>query len=132
MGVVKRQSLKASVVSYAGAALGMISVLFIMPYCLNTEQLGLLRLINDGAGFFGMFSLFGSSYAVLYFFPRYEKDEKRLNGFLSYELAISLAGFILVTALLLIGKTTIINIYSKNAAPLLDYLYILPAMILFA
>src|SRR5947207_11488714 len=115
MGVVKRQSLKASVVSYVGAAIGMISVLFIMPYCLSTEQLGLLRLINDAAGFFGMFALFGSSYSVLYFFPRYSKDDKRLNGFLTYQLLISLGGFVLVTALLLIGKSTIIRIYSENA-----------------
>jgi hypothetical protein len=37
MGIVIRQSIKGSLVSYAGAFIGMVSTIFIYPYFLTPE-----------------------------------------------------------------------------------------------
>ena len=52
MGIVQRQGIKGTIVSYIGAILGAITILFVYPYCMNTEEIGLFRLILDSAIFF--------------------------------------------------------------------------------
>src|ERR1041385_6635634 len=106
MGVIKRQTLKASVVSYVGAGIGMISYLFILPYCLTIAQIGLIRLISDAAILLGSLALFGSSFSVLYFYPKYSGSSKQLNGFLSLQLLLCLIGFIVVTGSFFLSKGT--------------------------
>ena len=44
MGIVIRQSIKASIVSYAGAVIGAVSTIFIYPYFLSPELIGLNRI----------------------------------------------------------------------------------------
>ena len=45
MGIIARQTIKGSVYSYLGAAIGFINVGLIMPQIFSTEQIGLTNLL---------------------------------------------------------------------------------------
>ena len=47
MGIIKRQSLKSSIVNYAGVLLGVIFFNFIFPHLLSAEHLGMIRLLQS-------------------------------------------------------------------------------------
>jgi len=66
MGVIQRQGLKSSIVSYIGVAIGAISTIYVYPYAL--EILGLFRAMFDGAVLIGIIVLMGSSIAAVRFF----------------------------------------------------------------
>jgi O-antigen/teichoic acid export membrane protein len=125
MGIVQRQGIKGTIVSYIGAILGAITILFVYPYCMNTEEIGLFRLILDSAIFFGLLSLLGSGFGIAYFYPYYQNDEKRYNQFISFILLISFSGLLITIATFIFGKPLIIKMYEKNSPALIKYIYIL-------
>ena len=52
MGIVIRQSLKTVAVTYLGIALGFINTLWLYPYVLSEEQIGLSRTLINAAFLF--------------------------------------------------------------------------------
>ena len=73
MGIVIRQSIKGSIVSYAGAVIGMISTIFIYPYFLSPELIGLNRILVDSAFLFAFIAQIGIPNAIIKFSPQLKK-----------------------------------------------------------
>ena len=127
MGIIQRQGLKGTAISYIGAILGALTVMFVYPYCMNTADIGLFRLILDAAGFFGLLALFGTGYSISYFYPYYNSNEKTYNQFFNFNLLISFFGFVVLTLILITSKNLVSIVYSKNSNEFLTYfLYIIP------
>ncbi|MGL4364349.1 MAG: polysaccharide biosynthesis C-terminal domain-containing protein [Bacteroidales bacterium] len=72
MGVVIREGVKGSVVSYIGAGIGALTTLFIYPYFLSPEEVGLLRLLLDTSALLAFFAMLGMSGVLIKFFPHFE------------------------------------------------------------
>ena len=130
MGLIKKQGVNTTVISYVGAFIGAITVMFIYPYCMNVEEIGLFRFILDAAGFFGMLSLLGSSYSITYFFPNYSEDREKYNQFVNFIALFTILGFLIVTALFIFGEPLVIKIYDTNSSKILDYFLLLLPIIL--
>lgn len=98
MGIIVRQSLKASVVGYVAAIVGVINTFFIYTLCFSESQLGQIRFVQDTAILLaGLFSLGVYNIAVR-FFPEF-KSENKHNGFLGLLLLFFLGGVSLFTIL---------------------------------
>jgi O-antigen/teichoic acid export membrane protein len=130
MGVIQRQGIKGTIVSYIGAILGAITILFVYPYCMNTEEIGLFRLIVDTAVFFGLLSLLGSGFGITYFYPYYDDEEKKYNQFLSFIILISGVGVLITTIVFIVGKPLIAKIYTENSPSFVNYFYFLIPLII--
>ena len=95
MGLIQRQTLKASAVSYLGVTVGVLNTFFLYTYCFSESQLGEFRFIQDTAILLsGVFSL-GLANVVVRFFPDFKNGLNGNNGFLGFLFAIATVGFVL-------------------------------------
>jgi O-antigen/teichoic acid export membrane protein len=127
MGIVFRQSLKASIVSYFGTGIGAFSVIFLFPKCLTAEQIGLTRVLLEAAMFFSFFSQLGASNITLKFFPYFRDYSKNHNGFFLIISSLPLIGFLIFLILYISFRTTLVQPFIEKSKLLTDYyLYIIP------
>ncbi len=123
MGVVIRQSIKGTIVTYVGAFIGFLTTIFIVTKYLGQENYGLLRLITDTAVLFCAIGQIGTSASIIKFFPYFKNHENRHNGFFFYVLIVPFIGFLLVSAAVLIFQSYITAYYSPNAGGFIKYFY---------
>ena len=123
MGIVIRQSIKTTLVSYVGFAIGYINTLFLFPLILSKEQIGLTRLLISVSFLFATFASLGAGNIPTKFFPYFRDEKKQHNGILAFILSIGMSGFILFVIVFFLLKDVIFNIYSKNSPLLLDYYF---------
>jgi O-antigen/teichoic acid export membrane protein len=123
MGIVIRQSIKASIVSYAGAAIGALSTIFIYPYFLTPELIGLNRILIDSAFLFAFVAQIGIPNAIIKFSPQLKKMGMIREAY-RYALLLPLISFLFFGSLLLLGKDTFQGYFTENS-PLYSRYFIL-------
>ena len=93
MGIIIRQTFKASVVGYVAAVVGVINTFFIYTWCFSESELGQIRFVQDTAILLaGLFSLGVYNIAVR-FFPEFKSPNKH-NGFLGLLLLFFVGGIL--------------------------------------
>ncbi|TGE24853.1 hypothetical protein E5K00_06535 [Hymenobacter aquaticus] len=123
MGIVQRQGLRNTVISYLGLALGFVNTAFVLPALLAPAQLGLTNLLVSIATVYAQFSAFGFASVGIRFFPYFRNKEAGHHGFLPLLLGLPLLGFALSTAIYLLGKPLILAQYKAHDAALLGPFY---------
>jgi O-antigen/teichoic acid export membrane protein len=131
MGVIKRQSIKYSIVNVVGLAIGMLSTLFVYPEVLKEN--GLVRMLLDtGMVLFSMMS-FGANTVAIRFFPIFQDKTKQHNGFLPLLLSLTFIGCLLFSPLIFVFKNWIISRNPNNSELLEHYFYLaIPLSCLYA
>ncbi len=121
MGVVRRQSIKHSIVSLTGLLIGAVSTLFLYPHVL--DEYGLVQtLLTIGIVSMPLLSL-GANTVVLRYFPRFEDQETGHHGFLPLLLLMCLIGWTTALVLALLGKF-VLGIWPMTQSPMLrEYLW---------
>jgi O-antigen/teichoic acid export membrane protein len=132
MGIVIRQSFKATMVSYIGAIIGAASVLFIYPRCLEAEQIGLIRILTESALLIAAFAQLGMSSMSIKFFPYFRNKENNHNGFPFIMTAVPLLGFIIFLLIFRFIKEGIVSTFSERSALFGEYIIYLIPLTLFA
>lgn len=97
MGIVIRQSIQNTVLSYTGAALGMVNVMFLMPRLMADKQAGFIQLTNSVAMMLSILMLVGMNSTLVRYYPRF-KRQRRLSALFRF-CAWVFAGVALVVAL---------------------------------
>ena len=127
MGIVKRQSVQASVISYAGVLIGYVNLVLLFPKFLTPEEFGLTRLMISVGVIFSQFSLLGTSVSILRFFPYLESRKLQHHGLLTFLLLIALLGFVIFGLLLLMLRETVTGLFIDKSALFVDYyFYVFP------
>ena len=121
MGIVIRQSVITSIISYFGVVIGYINLLILYPKFLAAEQIGLLRTIQDAALLMAPFAQFGLGHSILRFFPGLSKGPDKGNSFVTLTLLLSLVGYAVFLFIFLLLKQPILGFFRTNASELLDY-----------
>jgi O-antigen/teichoic acid export membrane protein len=122
MGIIIRQSFKGAFIGYLGAFLGGIMTIFIYPYFLNPELIGLTRILFDFALLFAFLSQFGITNAIVKFYPYFEEGKKR-KKFLKLIVLFPFIGFLIVASIILCFKSSVIGMYSQNSSLFTQYFY---------
>lgn len=123
MAVIRRQGIKNAIYAYFGIILGVISTLYVQPYFLSKEEVGLTRLSISLATIFATISNFGTTTIIIKFLPVFHNPAKKHNGFFTISMIFPLVGFFICTLLLLPFKTNIVQFYGANGYILEKYLY---------
>lgn len=123
MGIIKRQGIQNTLISYAGVILGYVNVVILLPWFLEEEQVGLTRLLLTLAVVYAQFSALGFANAGVKFFPYFREKAQRHHGFLSFFLGVPLLGFLAITFLFFLFRPYIIAFYVKESPLLLQYYY---------
>ncbi|MDB4160798.1 polysaccharide biosynthesis C-terminal domain-containing protein [Bacteroidia bacterium] len=92
MGVIERQSLKASVVNYAGALIGILNTFFLFTLCFDESELGQIRYIQEVAMLMASFSSLGIFNVVIRFFPDFKTEDNRNRGILTFSIGVVVIG----------------------------------------
>ncbi|HEY5825540.1 MAG TPA: oligosaccharide flippase family protein [Cyclobacteriaceae bacterium] len=124
MGLVIRQSIFTTIISYAGAVIGYINLLYLYPKFLAPEQIGLLRAVQDAAILFVPFAQFGLAQSVFRFYPQLVKDKKSEASFVSLLLLLAIAGFGLFLIIFKIFEQPLLSYFEANAKEIIQYSYL--------
>ncbi len=109
MGVVARQSIKGSVYSYLGAAIGFINVGFLMPLLLDTNQIGLINVLVAMAVMMSQVGSLGFVNVTLRMFPYFKNENRDHNGFLKILLIWAFIGMMLCIIIFFFLKDWLIS-----------------------
>lgn len=110
MGVIRRQGIKHSIVSYVGVLIGTISTLWIYPLSLDTlEAYGLAQVLIDMATLLVPFASFGILSLVVRYFPHFQNRDNAHNGFLALLFLALLLSFVIFLLLYLCLKDSMAN-----------------------
>lgn len=131
MGVIIRQSIKATVFNYIGAFIGFLTTFFILTKFLQPEVIGLTKVMYEVAALVAGFAQLGTSASAMRFFPYFQNPNNGHNGFFFYLMLMPALGSILFIGVFLLLKNQVIDFFIDKSALLVDYYYWLVPLILF-
>lgn len=121
MGIIKKQSIINSIITYIGIGLGFISTIYLYPNFLEPDEYGLTRLLLSVSFIFSQFAHLGMKNTAIRFFPYFENSDKQHNGFLFLTLTIPLIGFLVFLVFVFFFDNLLLNYYSNS--PLFENYY---------
>ncbi len=124
MGVVKRQGIKQSVVTYFGVALGVLNVLLIYPAFLSEAEIGIITYVRETAAMLSLFVFLGSTELVVRFFPFFKNEEKKHHGFLMLLMIIVATGCLLFVFGWAVFREKIYSGFAAKSSPELYLRYL--------
>ena len=98
MGVIAKQSIRGTIVTYLGIAVGVVTTFFVLTRFLTTEEIGLARVLIDAATLFIGLAQLGTNASIIRFYPYFkEKGSDEDHGFFFWALTVPFIGFLLFT-----------------------------------
>ena len=98
MGVIAKQSIRGTIVTYLGIAVGVITTFFVLTRFLTTEEIGLARVLIDTATLFIGLAQLGTSASIIRFYP-YFHEKGTDHGFFFWALVVPFIGFLIFAAI---------------------------------
>ena len=127
MGIIKRQGIQNSIISYAGVIIGYVNVMVLFPRMLEVEEVGLTRMLPNIAVFMAQLSALGFANAGIKFFPFFRDKERGHHNFLLVFLGVPLLGFAAIAALYYFFEPYILDYFGKDDQLLRGYsFYVIP------
>ena len=123
LGIVQRQGIRNTLISYLGLAIGFANTILILPRLLTAGQIGLTGLLVSFATIGAQLSAFGFGSAGLRYFPYFRGQGRNHAGFLPLLLGLPLLGFIGVALLMNLGQPFVLHWYAADDAALLGQHY---------
>ncbi|NGP78029.1 oligosaccharide flippase family protein [Balneolaceae bacterium YR4-1] len=127
MGVILKQSVQNTVISYLGVALGFVSTILLFPNILTADQYGLTRFLLSPAFVFAQFAHLGIKNVVIRYFPYFKHTRDSRSRLFTLTVLVAMVGF-LIFSLLFFSLENILIDYYQEKSPLFTeyYLYLVP------
>ena len=130
MGIIAKQSIQGTIVTYLGVAVGFVTTFFVLTRFLSTEEIGLSRVLIDAATLFIGLAQLGTSSSIIRFYPHF-KDSKGEHGFFFWTLIIPLVGFVLFAAIYCACYTPLSQWFGEKSPLFVEYYYMVLPMAFF-
>jgi O-antigen/teichoic acid export membrane protein len=121
MGVIIRQSISTTIISYIGIAIGYVNLLYLYPLFLSPDQVGLMRAVQDAAILMAQFAQFGLAQSIIRFFPRFMGNLTSSKNFINLILIGALIAFAFFLIVFFLFEKTIQSYFRANAAEFIHY-----------
>ncbi len=131
MGVIKRQTIKGSIYSYLGVAVGFFTTALIMPRLMSQEQIGLTAILVAVSGLYSQFSTLGFTKVIERLFPYFRTKDQSHHGFVFITMVVGIVGFMISLASFFILKPYIIESNIHKSPLLVEYIFFLIPLIFF-
>lgn len=124
MGVIAKQSIRGTIVTYLGIAVGVVTTFFVLTRFLTTEEIGLARVLIDAATLFIGLAQLGTNASIIRFYPYFkEKDSDEDHGFFFWALVVPFIGFILFAWLYWACRVPLGAWFGDKSPLFVDYYY---------
>jgi len=131
LGIIRKQSISGTIYSYIGVFLGFIISGLLMPKILETDEIGLLRVLVSYSVLIAQFASLGVNTVAVKIFPTFRNPDKNHHGFLSLALITTMAGFIVSVIVYLSFRTEIIESSAEKSALFIPYFYYIIPLVFF-
>jgi O-antigen/teichoic acid export membrane protein len=111
LGIVQRQGLRNTLISYVGLGIGFVNTTLVLPRLLAPAQLGLTTVLVSLATMGALVSALGFTNTTLRYFPYFRNRETGHSGFLPLLLGLPLVLFVVVAAVLWLGRPLVLRWY---------------------
>ena len=130
MGVIAKQSIRGTIVTYLGVAVGFVTTFFVITRFLTAEEIGLARVLIDASTLFIGLAQLGTSASIIRFYPYFTtRTEQGVQerGFFFWTMLVPLVGFVLI-GLLFVGCYAPLSRWFGEKSPLFVnyYYFVLP------
>ena len=127
MGIVQKDALRTTLISYFGLVLGYINKAFLFLILLTAEQVGLVNLIITVGLLFAQLANLGTVYATWRFFPFFRNESRKNYGFLLLNTLVVCFGILLFSSLFFTFQTKIAAYFSlKSPLFVAYYFWVIP------
>lgn len=131
MGVIAKQSIKGTIVTYIGVAVGFVTTFFVITRFLSAEEIGLARVLVDAATLFIGLAQLGTSASILRFYPYFVSGQQSAvsgqlseeHGFFFWTMLVPLIGFVLVAAVFFACHGALSNWFGEKSPLFVSYYY---------
>lgn len=123
MGIIQRQGIRNSIITYTGILLGAISLVIIQPRFLTKEEIGLTRILFSFSALVASFMPLGMNATVIKYFPYFRNRDESHHGFFGFMLIFPLMGYLVFASFLYFFRDNIISHYIAQSKLFTDYFY---------
>ena len=140
MGIIAKQSIQGTIVTYLGVAVGFVTTFFVLTRFLTAEEIGLARVLVDAATLFIGLAQLGTSSSIIRFYPHFKtagQDSENDNrdaaehGFFFWTILIPLVGFGIFTAIYCSCHTPLSQWFGEKSPLFVEYYYMVLPMAFF-
>ena len=96
MGIVVKESIKSSAISYLGIAIGFVNTILLFPKMLSLEEIGLFKLLLSICIIIMPLVQFNGSTLLTKFYSYFADDDKLKNSFFSFLFILPAFGFLVL------------------------------------
>jgi O-antigen/teichoic acid export membrane protein len=127
LGIIVRQSISNTIVSYVGISLGFVLTILLYPHILAPEEYGLTRVLISASYMCSQFAHLGFQHLVIRYYPFFKKADPGRHGLLFWAFTIPFAGFLIFIAIYLLAGDLIIAYYMDQSPLFVEYfLWVIP------
>ncbi|MCQ2375426.1 MAG: oligosaccharide flippase family protein [Salinivirgaceae bacterium] len=116
MGVIVNQSIKGTLATYLGAAIGAVTTFFVLTRVLTSEEIGLTRVLVDAATLLSGLAQLGTNSSAMRFYPYFKDADHNDHGFFFWTVLVPLFGFALYGMLFWFLREPITSLFSDKSA----------------
>ena len=140
MGIIAKQSIQGTIVTYLGVVVGFVTTFFVLTRFLTAEEIGLARVLVDAATLFIGLAQLGTSSSIIRFYPHFktarqdsEKDNRGAaeHGFFFWTILIPLVGFGIFTAIYCACHAPLSQWFGEKSPLFVEYYYMVLPMAFF-
>lgn len=121
MGIIIRQSLISTILTYLGVLIGYVNILILFPKYMSAEEIGLQRTIQDAAMLMVPIVQLGISQLLIKYFPTY-KNKSYYSEFVSLVFILFIVASIIFSSLFFIFRSEITGYFSAKSELVNEYL----------
>jgi len=133
MGVIQRQGIQSTLITYAGMLTGFVSLLIVQPLLLQPEEIGLTRVLFSFSFLVATLLPLSASNITTRYLPKFRNPENGNNGFLGFLFLLLACGIVLILPVMYWGKYWIMNRYAEESALFVQYFeWVFPLSIILA
>ncbi len=123
MGDIKKQSISNTILSYVGAIIGFFSLIYIQPYFLGSQHMGLLKLIYNFSWMVAMIMPLGMGNVTMRFFPKFKNHDTTHHGYFGLLLLMVSIGAAILFIGFVVFKNAFVNYYTESPEFVMYYYY---------
>lgn len=130
MGIIARQAVWNTVLTYLGIALGFLNVVVLYPRVLASDEFGLTRLLLSVATIAAQLAQLGAENTVVRYFPYFRDQDRSHRGLLSMLLLFGAVVGGIAALLLAAFQGVLAELYSDRSALYARFgLFVLPLVV---